>query len=326
MPTFDSSALSVALQSPMKIGSSTWVRGDFRRYAGNPVVTPGTPGWGAGEDTSNINGPSVVKVPPGTVGALGAYYLYFAHHLGQYIRMAYAPAIEGPYTIYTGGVLPILETGYTNHIASPDVHIVGGEWRMYFHGSDGGAQTTRMATSLDGLTWTVADKVTTLCPYYLRAFLHTDANWYGIVQNGGGSLSFARNATGGLGVWTVDAGFAQPWRHYALEVVGDRLLIYLSQTGDAPESLMVSAVDTRGVWTAWDTTVETEALLASPLRVHEGVSWPIAASIVGMQTNVRQLRDPYLYSEGGVRYLFYTGAGEEVIELAVLNMEVDPLP
>ena len=34
---------------------------------------------------------------------LGTYYLYFANHRGGHIRMAYANALEGPWTIYNGG-------------------------------------------------------------------------------------------------------------------------------------------------------------------------------------------------------------------------------
>ena len=41
-------------------------------------------------DGNNINGPSLIKVPDWVENPLGEYYLYFAHHSGKYIRMAYS--------------------------------------------------------------------------------------------------------------------------------------------------------------------------------------------------------------------------------------------
>ena len=37
----------------------------------------------------NINGPSIIEVPEWISNPLGRYYLYFAHHNGEYIRLAY---------------------------------------------------------------------------------------------------------------------------------------------------------------------------------------------------------------------------------------------
>jgi hypothetical protein len=38
----------------------------------------------------NINGPAAIRVPEWIENPLGNYYLYFAHHQGTYIRLAYA--------------------------------------------------------------------------------------------------------------------------------------------------------------------------------------------------------------------------------------------
>ena len=62
-----------------------------KRCQQNPIITPET-GYGIG---SNINGPSLIKVPDWLPNPLGNYYLYFSHHRGTYIRMAYADRIEG---------------------------------------------------------------------------------------------------------------------------------------------------------------------------------------------------------------------------------------
>ena len=39
---------------------------------------------------SNINGPSLIRVPDWVENPLGRYYLYFADHRGSYIRLAVA--------------------------------------------------------------------------------------------------------------------------------------------------------------------------------------------------------------------------------------------
>lgn len=66
----------------------------------------------------NINGPSLMRVPDWVEAPLGRYYLYFAHHKGKHIRMAFADTLTGPWTYYedssatrSSSVLPLEETG-----------------------------------------------------------------------------------------------------------------------------------------------------------------------------------------------------------------------
>ena len=73
------------------------------RLRNNPIVTPEIDA----RIGSNINGPSLVRVPEWIRDPLGAYYLYFAHHKGQYIRMAFADDLEGPWSTYGPGVLDL---------------------------------------------------------------------------------------------------------------------------------------------------------------------------------------------------------------------------
>ena len=49
------------------------------------------------KEGENINGPSLIKVPKWINNPLCRYYLYFSHHKGKYIRMAFSNSIEGPY-------------------------------------------------------------------------------------------------------------------------------------------------------------------------------------------------------------------------------------
>ncbi len=63
---------------------------------------------GLREEAENVNGPSVIRLPDWIPPARRAdpeavYYLYFAHHRGSYLRMAWSSAIEGPWELYRMG-------------------------------------------------------------------------------------------------------------------------------------------------------------------------------------------------------------------------------
>ena len=69
----------------------------IERLSGNPIIRPAML---PAHDGANINGPSLIRVPTWIPNPLGNYYLYFAHHGGTYIRLAYADALTGPWTVY----------------------------------------------------------------------------------------------------------------------------------------------------------------------------------------------------------------------------------
>ena len=77
----------------------------IQRSKHNPIVRPDM------DDRlqANINGPSLMQVPEWIENPLGRYYLYFAHHQGTFIRLAYADDLLGPYTVYSPGVLDLGE-------------------------------------------------------------------------------------------------------------------------------------------------------------------------------------------------------------------------
>ena len=74
---------------------------DYGRLLISPDMLPN-------QDGNNINGASLIKVPDWIENPLGKYYLYFAHHAGKYIRMAYSNNADGDtytlnnqkYTVY----------------------------------------------------------------------------------------------------------------------------------------------------------------------------------------------------------------------------------
>ena len=61
----------------------------------------------------NINGPCMIKVPEWIENPLGRYYLYFAHHKGDYIKLSYADKPEGPWTLYPDGALHLKDSKFT---------------------------------------------------------------------------------------------------------------------------------------------------------------------------------------------------------------------
>lgn len=68
----------------------------------------------------NINGPSVIRVPSWVADPLGKYYMYFAHHKGAYVKLAYAGRIEGPWHIYQPGALHVKDSLFTTQRANAD--------------------------------------------------------------------------------------------------------------------------------------------------------------------------------------------------------------
>ena len=76
------------------------------------------PAWEA-DGYLNINGPALIRVPDWIKQPLGTYYLYFAHHKGSHIRLAYADALTGPWTVRPGGALSLADSGFPTTL--PDV-------------------------------------------------------------------------------------------------------------------------------------------------------------------------------------------------------------
>jgi len=80
----------------------------LQRLPGNPQLYAVAPELGY----ANIAGPSVIRVPDWVENPLGQYYLYFAHHKGSYIRMAYADSPAGPWTLHDEGALRLEDSGF----------------------------------------------------------------------------------------------------------------------------------------------------------------------------------------------------------------------
>ena len=296
---------------------------------------------------TNIQGPSLIAAPPWLDQPLGLYYLYFADHKGAHIRLAYADVLTGPWTIYEPGALQladscfltepppatqeqlellhqryrlhfgdytieqVMEDALTPHIASPDVHVdlENQQVVMYFHGLDRlGVQSTRVATSTDGVQFVA--RPTVLGASYFRVFEYK--NWWYALQMPG----LIRRSRTRFDRFESGPQLFQPeMRHSAVRRRGDRLDVFWTRAGDAPESILHSHIDLSADWMHW-TEIETQPVMQPELS-WEGSDEPVEPSRRGaVNHRVQQLRDPAVFVEDGRTYLLYSAAGESCIGLA----------
>jgi len=279
---------------------------------------------------SNIQGPSMIKVPDWVQNPLGKYYLYFADHRGLYIRLAYADSVEGPWTVHTPGSLTLEASnfpttcppcsgpaGYTApvyaHIASPDVIVREDrqEIVMYLHGRDVEQQLTRLAVSKDGINFTSKEEV--LGRAYFRVIEH-EGYHYAMSMPG----FLYRSKDGITGFEEGPRFFNDDMRHNALLIKDGKLHVYWTQAGHAPERIFLSTIDLDGDWMNWQESEAVEVL--RPERDYEGANLPVERSRRGhIDERVNQLRDPAIFQEGDKTYLLYSLAGEHGIGLAEIE-------
>lgn len=304
------------------------------RFKHNPIVTPEML---PGDDGSNINGPSLIRVPDWIESPLGKYYLYFAHHNGTYIRLAYADSLEGPWKIHGPGVLRIEETILGHgvegaHIASPDVHVdhETKEIRMYFHGTcpeeydcqQTYGQGSSVAISRDGINFTASNKF--LEDIYFRVFKWKD-EYYAFAR--GGTIYKSDDKDGFKGFKRLRESSTFPGlgkdaaiRHVAVKLTDKFLYVFYSCLGHVPERILVSVFRLSDDWISnWKLSDPMEVLKSK--EVYEGIEFPIKPSEFGSaKTPVHELRDPFIFTENGQNYLLYSVAGEFGIAIARLTI------
>ncbi len=282
---------------------------------------------------SNIQGPSLIRVPDWVENPLGQYYLYFADHRGEYIRMAYADTVTGPWTVYTPGTLTLENSYFPTtcppcsqtsgredaplyaHIASPDVHVREDlrQIVMYLHGRDVGQQLTRLALSNDGIHFQGEPEV--LGRPYFRVIEHGDY-YYALAMPG----VFYRSRDGLTDFEEGPQFFNADMRHSALLIRDNTLYVFWTQAGHAPERILLTTIEMTGDWHDWQPSELVEVL--RPERDWEGALLPIAASARGhIDERVNQLRDPAIFEEDGQVYLLYSVAGESGIAIAQIEFE-----
>jgi hypothetical protein len=329
------------------------------RLKQNPLITVDTSSSLGG----NVNGPTVIRVPDWIEHPLGRYYMYFANHVnGQFVRMAYADAIAGPWKIHEPGVLHVRDTAltrpgsdsapprYFNHVASPEIFVDAARKRLvlWVHGwwtngeawptaaanvdawmaQKGYAQRTQVAESSDGIHFEARPAITSAI--YLRVFPF-GGYLYGIGDvELSGTGRVARGSGGGLlpteagllvrsaePLATFDIGlnpfrdsaYEGRTRHFAFVRRGNRLHVFLTAVGDAPERVLLSTIELSPDWTSWRASPPIEVL--QPETAYECSDLSIAPSRGGNAPGkVRQIRDPSVFEENGRLFLFYSICGE----------------
>jgi hypothetical protein len=295
------------------------------RLSNNPMVhgktlgAPNEPGA-----LANINGPSLIKVPDWIPNPLGAYYLYFAHHRGQSIRLAYSDSINGPWRIYSPGTLKRESTPCCGHIASPDVHVMPKTQNilMYFHGPGAdNIQRSYVSISQNGIDFTVLPEPIG-APYLKAIFL---AN----ICLGMASDGYLYRSIDGLGNFirsrhrlmdSVDPIISpgNGLRHPAISYLAPYLEIYYSRRGDAPESIRIAKFVSNGSWDEWKLCDDLELL--RPTFEWEGANLTIQPSMNGMSHKTENaVRDPSIFYDQGRRYLLYAIGGESGIAISKLR-------
>jgi hypothetical protein len=298
----------------------------------------------------NVNGPSVIRVPAWIPHPLGRYYMYFAHHKGAYIRLAYADSLKGPWKIYEPGVLNVRDTIFYRlqpdppnsppslytHVASPEIFIdhANKQLVMYVHGmwSDGKrwpdephaalkfmrdsgyAQYTQTTISRDGIHFDPRPGIT-LRTSYLRTF-QWNSEYYGMAR-----LSVLSKTKDPLGPFELGPNpfdqnpYANRVRHVAVVVRGNTLYVFFSAIGDAPEKILLSTIALNGDWHTWKASPAIEVL--QPREPYECPNLPVVPSQPGESEGPEHaLRDPALFEESGKITLFYSVCGEQGIGAA----------
>ena len=282
------------------------------RFINNPIIYPNM------DDRmgSNINGPSLIRVPGWVQNPLGKYYLYFAHHQGTYIRLAFADRLEGPWRLHGPGVFDLTDSFFKDHIASPDVHVLNEcrQIRMYYHGCclpEPPHQYTRLAMSNDGLNFKAQPKI--LGTSYWRIF-YWRGYWYTLEMPG----RFRRSITGISDFEEGPQLFSPDMRHSAVLVNQETLHVFYSDAHDCPERIKWTSIHLDKDWHNWQ--IDTPRTLLRAEKEYEGADCPIEPSERGaVHGRVHQLRDPCIFEDEDKTYLLYSVAGEHGIAIGELT-------
>ena len=283
------------------------------RFSENPLITvSSSPSVG-----DNLNGPSIIRVPPWIEKPLGRYYMYFAHHKGQHIRLAYADSLRGPWKVYEPGVLNVSAIAFFRpqpdpansseflytHVASPEIYIDNAHEKilMWVHGmwtagqrwpeepvaalkwlqSQGYSQYTQSAESVDGLNFQMRPAITK--QYYLRVF-RLGGQFYGMARLG--QMLRAKDSTSSfeLGPNPFREGpYANRVRHVALLPRESYIEVFFSAIGDAPEKILHTTIPMTGDWNQWRATSYEEVL--TPQAKYECPEMP--DSTIRIRRNLR---------------------------------------
>jgi hypothetical protein len=305
---------------------------------------------------ANIQGPSLIRVPDWAPRRLGRYYLYFADHKGNYIRLAFADSLEGPWRIHTPGALQLKDSGLPTTSPAPPLAerpvmslaervaarlappgtpgVPDGELdASYPHLASPDVHVDhaerRFRMYFHGLTaYGVQRTRVAISPDGLNFTAGRDdlgPSYFRVFDYADWTYALAMPGVlyrSAPGMRSFEAGprlFPRYQRHTAVLVQEDILHVFWTRVGDAPERIYVSQVRLSGDWRDWRAGEATELL--RPECVWEGAELPVESSWRSAITRpVNQVRDPCVYSDGDRHVLLYAVQGERGIAIADLSL------
>ncbi len=320
-----------------------------RRLVDRPIIAPGMDA----RMGTNIEGPSLIRAPDWLPGRLGRYYLYFADHKGDYIRLAYADRLTGPWKVHAPGSLQLSQSGLPTrappvptdakarlavtgaanrappgtpgiptlmddatlpHIASPDVHVdEAGQRIIMYYHGLEAFGVQRSRVAVSRDGIDFRNVADPLGSSYMRVFRH-DGYYYAMAMPG----LFSRSRDGFTDFEAGPRLFGPDQRHSALLKRGDQLHVFWTRVGDAPERIYVSTIRLVPDWMTWTASAPVEVL--RPERRWEGAGLPLGPSYRSAVNHpVNQLRDPAIYEEAGRTFLIYAVKGEGGLGIAELT-------
>jgi hypothetical protein len=298
---------------------------EAERFLDAPIITPDKLDFAC---SKNICGPSLILAPDWLPNRLGNFYLYFAGHRGEYIRLAFSDSLKGPWKTYNPGTLSLDDSSaISDHLASPDVHVISAnkEIRMYFHSVLPGTkdQQSFVAHSKDGINFSVNPNPIT--NFYLRALPWRDW-WFGMTKGGclylskDGISNFIKLPNPAFEMKHPLANSPGDVRHVALKFISTDLVnIYFTRIGDAPESILMASIDLSQPILKW--IASKPELVLKPQTEWEGADLPLLESYPGpaKETGENALRDPAIFCYENETYMLYAVKGESGIAIAKLN-------
>jgi hypothetical protein len=160
-------------------------------------------------------------------------------------------------------------------------------------------------------------KLQPVSPPYLKVF-KIGRTWWGIAKVRGGPGGVLLRAEHPEGPFRVGPKIIPNMRHAAVLVTGNTANIFFSRIGDSPERILVTSINPKRRWIDQHETGVRDVLW--PQNAYEGAKLPITQSSIGEASEpVRALRDPAIFSDEGIDYLFYSVAGESGIAVARLR-------
>lgn len=279
----------------------------------------------------NINGPSCLRTPNFIKNPLGKYLLYFAHHAGKFIRIAYSDEIFTNWKILNHRINKVSEkTIFHDHVASPDLYVdnVENKIYMFFHSRIKGSrmQQTFLSKSNDGINFELVGDSLDL-PFYFRHVI-TETKTFAVTK--GGNM-YVNSISPIISAWralnNINSGNSNEEvmhnkfgsiRHVSLIYYMKTLIVFYTKIGDAPERIYAAKIEEneKGLW-----LISKEFEITRPELNFEGVNLNITASVSGPSLQEENsLRDPYVLQDGENYYIFYACAGESGIAVGKLFM------